>query len=689
MSHLVHPASEIYMFDLSGHTLTWFIFGAGLVLFFYILYRRYRCLRVGLPDPRFKALGERVWGLIVYGFIQLRQPRYLWAGVIHIFIFWGFMVLGLRSVELLTQGLGLPFLDPLMQSGFGRFYDILKDIFEIVVLVTCVAAILRRVVGNHPRYEGSHQVEAYLILGLIAFLMLTDMSFEGSKMLLEGDRSSRLPAAGLAAYTMEGLHLRVLQDFYRWSYWLHVLTFFFFLNLLPLSKHFHIITALPNIFLRNLDKGSIKPARWGVEDIEDLETLGAGNMEDFSWKHILDFFTCTECGRCTDQCPATAVGRPLSPKLLTMKLRDHAYKQVPVFNPPGRAVAGPSAGESQGAEGDESMIGEIVGTEELWSCTTCGACEEECPVFIEYIDKIIDMRRHLIESARSPGSFNQVLVNVEKTGNPFGKPPGKRAEWLSEVTDVPVRSVEAGDDVDLLYFVDSYGSYDPRVQAIAGAIVRAFQTAGVDFGILGALEKDSGHQVRRIGEEGLFQLLLEENMETLKSVNLGRIVTTDPHAFNTLKNDYPLDVEVLHYSQVLLELIEGGKLRPGKLPEGSRKVTYHDPCYLGRHNGVYRAPRKVLQQIPGVRLVEMERSGQRSFCCGGADIILWYEIEEEQIRMAEKRIMMAREVDADLIVTACPFCLIHFEDAIKTAGLEDELQVVDLMELFMSTLQPA
>jgi len=277
-------------------------------------------------------------------------------------------------------------------------------------------------------------------------------------------------------------------------------------------------------------------------------------------------------------------------------------------------------------------------------------------------------------------------MHFEKTGNPFGKPAAKRAEWIKELEDTPVKILKNGDGVDVLFFVDSYGSYDPGTQAIASAIAKGLQKACVDFGILGPLEKDSGHQVRRMGEEGLFQLLVEENMETLSNIRFKRIVTTDPHAFNTLKKDYPGTFEVFHYSQFFLSLVEGGQLKSLKNLEGQDVYTYHDPCYLGRHNEVYDDPRRLLRSLPGIKLVEMERAKDRSFCCGGGDIMLWHEIEQEEMRMAEMRIRMAGEAGANIIVTACPFCLIHFEDAIKAGGLENDMKVIDLMELFISTL---
>ena len=667
-----HPAREIYL-GLPGCVYMWIILVCGISLFAYVIYKRYLLITECQADPRFSSIGQRISGLFTFGIIQKRQPRYLLAGVGHILIFWGFVVLGLRSVDLITQGLDFYFLEPVMESSPGRIYNSIKDVFELLVLAACVVAIFRRAVVRPKRYQGSHGFEAYLVLCLICLLMVTDMVFEASAQGFKDSNETWLPAAGLSANLLISKDQNSLGIIHQTSYWLHVIAFFFMLNLLPLSKHFHIITALPNIFFRKLTKGSIKPARWGADDIEELKTLGVENLTDFTWKDILDFYTCTECGRCSDNCPANTSGRPLSPKMITIKLRDHAYRNHPVFG------GGKNAGK------DSRIAGGIISSDEIWSCTTCGACEEECPVFIGYIDKIVDMRRNLIETAQNPKTFNQVLMHIEKTGNPFGKPASKRADWIKEAEDISARILKKGDKVDVLYYVDSFGSYDPRIQNIAVSIVRGLNRAGIDFGILGPREKDSGHQVRRLGEEGLFSFLVEENMDTFSSISFNRIITTDPHAMNTIKKDYPGSFDIVHYSQFFLSLVESGKLRPGNTPPTDSIYTYHDPCYLGRHNEIYDEPRRLLGSIPGIRFVEMERSRDRGFCCGGGDVILWHEIKEET-RMASLRIQMARESGANIIVTACPFCLIHFEDAIKTAGLEKEMKAIDLMELFISTL---
>jgi Fe-S oxidoreductase len=680
MIHTIQPALERYL-GIPGFVILLFILFMGLALFAYIIYRRYQLLRIANPDNRFESLKQRFSDFIMYGILQWRQPRYLWIGILHIMIFWGFVVLALRTISLYAVGIHPELTLPFMGGILGDFYQLVKDLFEIIVLFACVAAILRRAISRPERYEfkhgKAHKFHAYLVLALIGFLMVTDMALDGSGLLLGEQSRWFLPGAYGASLLLSGLDHSALKGIFLWSYWLHILTIMVFLNYLPLGKHFHIITALPNVFLRKLKKGAIKPPRWGVENIEDLESLGVEKFQDFTWKHILDFYTCTECGRCSDNCPANTVGRPLSPMEVTIKIRDYAYESRPLF---------PSLRKGDPPDPNLPLIGTILSPDEIWSCTTCGACEEECPVFIEYIDKMVDLRRYMVESAMIPKDFQDALLRFEKTGNPFGKPPSKRADWINELEGVPVKILDEGDEVDVLYFVDSYASFDPQIQQIAMAVVKGLHAAGVSFGILGPSESDSGHQVRRLGEEGLFQFLVEQNMEAFKANRFKEIVTTDPHAFNTLKKDYPGNLMVKHYTEFFLPLIESGRLKPSKSLDNSDVYTYHDPCYLGRHSGVYEPPRKILASIPGIKIVEMERNRDRSFCCGGGDINLWYDIEEEEMRMGEKRVAMAHEAGATVIVTACPFCLLNFDDAIKTSGLEGQMRVVDLMELFMSTI---
>jgi Fe-S oxidoreductase len=431
------------------------------------------------------------------------------------------------------------------------------------------------------------------------------------------------------------------------------------------------------VYFAKLDKGKVKPVRWGVGDerLDEVKSFGVKKLQDFTWKHVLDFYSCADCGRCSDQCPANAVGRPLSPRFLTIKARDYSFRQHPIFGRTGESVA---------------LIGDIFSEDEIWSCTTCGACEEECPLLIEYIDKIVDLRRGLIEDGKVPQSIQKPLKALESRGNPYGKMPKKRAEWTNHggVQGQSSVNVLGGEKAaETLYFVDSITSYDDRIQSIGRATAKILDRVGVDFGILGAEEKDSGHDVRRFGEEMLFISLREHNMEMIKASGARRIVTSDPHAYNALKNDYDGIPPVEHISELIAREINSGKLKLRSVGSETDVYTYHDPCYLGRHNNIYDAPRVVLDAISGIRRVEMSRSRDRSFCCGGGGLMQFYEPKENE-RMGVSRVRMAAESGANVIVTACPFCMVNMEDAIKVAGMEGKMSAIDLTELVERQMVP-
>jgi len=383
---------------------------------------------------------------------------------------------------------------------------------------------------------------------------------------------------------------------------------------------------------------------------------------------MLDFYTCADCGRCSDRCPANAVSRPLSPRFVSIKGRDYAFKHYPLL--------GGNDGKPQ------PLIGDIYSEDEIWSCTTCGACEQECPLGIEYIDKMVDLRRGMVDEGMVPQSLQKPLGALEKRGNPWGKMERKRADWTKELDeDVEVKILEKNKTAETLYFVDSISSFDDRMQDIARSTVKILNAAGIDFGILGKAEKDSGHEVRRFGEEMLFQDLKDQNTDAILTSGVERIVTADPHAFNALKKDYSDLPPVEHISQTIVKNVQAGKLRLKPIEDTAKVYVYHDPCYLGRHNSLYEDPRAALDAISGLKRVEMEGNcGDRSFCCGGGGLMLFYEPEEEQ-RMGVLRVNMAKEAGANVIVTACPFCLVNIEDAIKVAGLEGEMEAIDLCEL--------
>jgi Fe-S oxidoreductase len=479
-----------------------------------------------------------------------------------------------------------------------------------------------------------------------------------------------LSLAWIIKYTLLSASLPLLRRIQMSAYLVHDVTFLAFLCFLPMGKHFHVITSLLNVYFAKLGKGKIKPVRWGVTDehLDQVKSFGVKKFEDFTWKHMLDFYSCADCGRCSDQCPANSVGRPLSPRFLTIKARDYSFRQYPVLGGMGK---------------QELLIGGIFSEDEVWSCTTCGACEEECPLLIEYIDKIVDLRRGLVEDGNVPQSIQKAFRALESRGNPYGKMPKKRADW-ARVTGSQqpcnVKLLDAGEMADTLYFVDSITSYDDRMQLIGRATAKILEHIGENFGILGAVEKDSGHEVRRFGEEMLFVALRDHNRQMIEASGARRLVTSDPHAYNALKNEYGNMAPVEHISEAIAREVKSGKLRLNPLDSTTGVYAYHDPCYLGRHNNIYDAPRNVLDAIPGMKRVEMSRCRDRSFCCGGGGLMQFYEPREDQ-RMGVVRVKMAADVGANVIVTACPFCLVNMEDAIKVAGMEGKMTAIDLTEL--------
>jgi Fe-S oxidoreductase len=654
----------------------------GTALFAYIMIRRMTPLFKAAPDDRFCCIPQRIGLILKVWLVQWRQPRYLLAGVLHIFVFAGFFILGARSTQLVILGFSENFVLPGFNGVFGQIYNMLKDYAATWILFACVIAAIRRGIFKParyavpPRYGKDHTAEAIFVLGLISTLMISESLFEASLVAAQTQKGVpvELPAplslAWFFSHMLNSSSLAALQNTHLTTYFIHDLTFFFFLCFLPLGKHFHVITSIFNVFFMRIEKGNVKPVRYGISDeqLDDLDSFGVKVFEDFTWKHILDFYTCADCGRCSDRCPAYAVGRPLSPRFISIKGRDYAFKHYPLIG-------------SKGAEA-KPLMGDIYDEDEIWSCTTCGACEQECPLGIEYIDKMVDLRRGMVDEGLVPQSLQKPLGSLEKRGNPWGKMERKRADWTQTLAEgCSAKILEKGASADVLYFVDSISSFDDRMQEIARCTAKILNAAGINFGILGKGEKDSGHEARRFGEEMLFQDLREQNTEAILKSGAKTIVTADPHAFNALKKDYSDLPPVEHISQTILRSVKSGKIRLKAVEDASKIYVYHDACYLGRHNNLYDDPRRAIDSISGIKRVEMtDACRDRSFCCGGGGLMLFYEPEEDQ-RMGVLRVEMAKKAGADVIVTACPFCLVNLEDAIKVSGLEGQMEALDLTEL--------
>ncbi len=678
----IQLAAQVTPWLASGRTLFLIIHLLGIVSFAYIVARRLVPLLRAERDLRFDQPLARLGKVLKFGLGQWKHPRYRTAGIIHIFIFAGFICLALRAFYVLIVGVSENFVMPGLAGEAGQIYNIITDYAATVVFLCMVIAIVRRLVFKPARYAvpekfgKAHTADAVFLLALIAILMVADSLFAAARAAgqVQQGQSVELLAAWSLPWMLQSLlgssSLPALKDFYFGAYLLHEVTFYFLLCYRPFGIQFHVETSLFNLYFAKLGRGTLKPVKYGVSDehLDQVKSFGVKTFEDFTWKHMLDFYSCADCGRCSDNCPANAVGRPLSPRFITIKARDYAFQHYPMFGT---------------AANHKALIGGIYSEDEIWSCTTCGACEEECPLLVEYIDKIVDLRRGMIDDGNVPQSLQKPLKALESRGNPYGKMEKKRADWANAKDSrqtCEIKTLDGKTTADTLYFVDSVTSYDDRIQSIGRATAKILDHVGENFGILGAAEKDSGHEVRRFGEETLFMALRDHNAEAIKAAGVKRIVTADPHTYNALKHDYKDMPPVEHISQVIASEVKSGKIKFNALENGDNVYTYHDPCYLGRHNQVYDDPRDVLDAIPGLKRVEMSRARDRSFCCGGGGLMLFYEPKEEQ-RMGVKRVQMAAESGANVIVTACPFCMVNIEDAIKVAGMEGKMTAIDLAEL--------
>jgi Fe-S oxidoreductase len=687
MEGIQSAAQQMTSWLATGRVLFLLIHLLGVVGFFYIVAMRLVPLIRGNRDFRFDQPFVRLGRVLKFWLGQWKHPRYKTAGILHIFIFAGFIVLAMRAFSVLIVGVSENFVMPGLSGRAGPVYDIITDYAATVVFLCMVIAVIRRLVFKPARYAvparygKAHTADAIFLLSLIAILMVADSLFAAAK-------GAALSQAGqsvetLAAFSLPWILQKVLVSsplatlgrLYFGAYLVHELAFYFLLCYRPFGIQFHVETSLFNIYFAKLDREILKPVRWGVteEHLDQVKSFGVKTFEDFTWKHMLDFYTCADCGRCSDNCPANAVGRPLSPRFITVKARDYSFQHYPVV---GRAHNGtPLIGSKDS--------GSIYSEDEIWSCTTCGACEAECPLLVEYIDKIVDLRRGMVDDGNVPQSLQKPLKALESRGNPYGKMEKKKADWANakEFQQIcPVKTLGKNNGADALYFVDSITSYDDRMQSIGRATAKILNHVGENFGILGAAERDSGHEVRRFGEETLFMALRDHNVDAIKASGVQRIVTADPHAYNALKHDYKDVPPVEHISQVIAREVKTGKIKFNPVENEDSVYAYHDPCYLGRHNQIYDDPRDVLDAIPGLKRVEMTRSRDRSFCCGGGGLMLFYEPKEDQ-RMGVKRVQMAAEAGANVMVTACPFCMVNIEDAIKVAGLEGKMTAIDLAEL--------
>lgn len=651
-----------------------FLFMA-LQIFLYGLYRRIRLWREGQPSLRWNRPWRRLWNVIVYALGQVKVANEALPGLMHIMIFAGFVVLfaGTALVFLNDDILGPIFQIDYMQGSFYLGFETVLDILGAIFIVGILIAMVRRYILRPSRLE--NRPDDLITLSLLLLLGVGGYLLEGLRLAVEAPEWAAFSPVGYAfAGLFRGMDVAGARSLHQVLWWVHALMGLGFVAMIPYNRLFHLITTPLNIFFQPLRTQAALPP---IENIEEAEVLGAEKLADLPKKRLLDYESCTRCGRCQDVCPAYLAGQPLSPRQVIMDLNDFMVQQegVPLLGAEGKRFA----------EGIQELPGGVIAEETLWACTTCMACVERCPVLIDQLGTIVELRRYLgLCTGQMPGTLCDVLAKLQRTGNPYGQ-HGGRTDWADGL-DIPL--ISQVEEVDYLFWVGCAGAFDPRNQQVVRTLAQLLQRAGVSFAILGDEEQCCGDWARRAGEEYAFQILTETNIEVLQQYRFGAIITACPHGYNTLKNEYPQfggTFEVHHHSTFLNRLIEEGRLRPAKAWDDGL-VTYHDPCYLGRYNDILEVPRHLLRQIQGLSLAEMAHHGRQGLCCGGGGGKMWME-EEPDKRINQLRLDEVVATTAATVGVACPYCLSMLDDAVKVKGLEERIAVQDLAEIVMGALE--
>jgi Fe-S oxidoreductase/nitrate reductase gamma subunit len=646
------------------------IFVVAIIFFAWSCVKRFSLVTLGKPENRLKFAGMRFWGVVVYPFLQRctinRKYRF---GLNHAFLFWAFMVLLISNTEFLLHGMFRAIDFSRLPVGAYFTLAFIFDIVSFVALVAVILAVVRRLFFA-PKYIVARSRDAFTILFLIAILMLAFFGMNAARIIQGDPAADFMPISNFVrTQFMSSVSTISAATLFNIFWWIHAIVLLSFLNYLPYSKHLHILTSIPNVYFRNLEGSSAQPR----EEFELGNTFGVGQINQFTWKGLLDSYACTECGRCSDNCPATATGKPLNPRLVVHDIKINLLLNGPQLSKGKTVVLPLISGKREGS----------VEEEVIWDCTTCGACVAICPVFIEQFPRIIDMRRYLVEmQSKFPEELLNFFENMEQRSNPWGVAPADRSKWAA---GLDIKSFEAG-KTEYLFYVGCFGSFDNRSKQVTNAIAKVLDAAGVSWGILGKEEKCCGESLRRLGNEYVFDLMTKENIKLYESKGVTKVVTQCPHCYTTLKNDYKqygAKFEVVHHTQLFDQLIKQGKLKLNRAALGS--VVFHDSCYLGRHNDIYLPPRDTVSAATGKAPLEMERNLQHGFCCGAGGGRMWLE-EKTGKRINIERIEEALKRNPKIICTACPYCMTMFTDGVKDKGAKD-VQVLDVAEIVAKALK--
>jgi len=669
--------TRTYFGFIPGYALFWGVFAVALLLFAYRIRQLLQYMFLGQKETGYKSWGKWITTTFAYVFSQLCQLKNFQAKkdrapLGHALMAWGFFVFVLFYFFffILAEGFGFAGLE---NTNFFYYFAWVMDFMAVFIIIGAGWGLIRRFIIRPARLKGEQTIEALIIL-LSVFTHPFAFLFNQATVIAMGEAPAGLghtllpPFSSWLSHLFTGNALTVIQNWHIAFFWTDWLTVLLVLVYIPYSRYLHVIASIFNgIFQSRLPKGALKPI-----DLEHVDSLGIATIDKLTWKQNLDLYACVVCGNCQELCPAYTTGKPLNPKKVIQDLKKQLLKAGPEL------VKAKAKGEPAPENVNVTLAGKVVLEDEIWACTTCGACDTVCPVWVQHIDKIVDLRRNLVEQSILPETAKATLQSIERRGHPWRGTTLNRTDWAR---DLNIKTLADDPKVDILYWVGCTEALDERGIKIAQSIAKIMQQAGINFGILGTEESCCGDPARRLGDEVLYQTQAQKNIEILKGYNVKKIVTGCPHCYNTIKNEYPQfdgNFEVIHHTELIADLLKEGKIKIAGGNYGS--ITFHDPCYLGRHNDIYRQPRAILKGLPGTKLVEMEKNKKRAFCCGGGGGRLWLEERVGQ-RISENRIDQVIDTKARLVATACPYCLQMFEDAIKAKQAQETLKVKDIAEL--------